>query len=246
MLQIVILFAVASIILGFLEKLREPKRKQEGCIGEAENEILRIKSLRKIEESLNSSVKSSEKAEQAEVKKNLSALRSIYEAENLKPETKQSVRNEKTELKTVPEGKQRLDPYSFTTAEKPIVAHSTADCTGGSIHDGYHEGTFRKPTEPAQREGAFRKPTEPAQREGAMGKQGRKLKGRSEAHEQGVLLPGENHSVSYAPESMPAKQSKPNAHVGADKLVAAIAKKPSIVQGIIWSEVIGKPKSEIS
>lgn len=239
MLQIFILFAVASIILGILERLRAPKRKEEGRIGEAENEILRNEYMRKQAESLKCSTTALEQAKQDRLeedrnaKQNAAIPKLIYEAERSKPEVKQQpMRNVTTEPKMGSAAKPKLDPYSFPSEGKPLVAHSSADCTGGSIHDGYHEGTARKPIEAAQREGT-------------IGKQGRKLKGRSEVHEQGVPMPGENHSVRYAPETVPVKPSKPSAHVGADKLVAAIAKKPSIVQGIIWSEVIGKPKSEI-
>lgn len=206
-------------------------------ISEADNEILRNEIMRKKAESIDSDMTALEHSQrQNEFEKNVNAMQNaavppkpIYEAERLKPEAKQPMRNETTEPKMGSAAKPRFDPYAVASDEKPITAHSTDDCTGGSIHDGYHEGTARKPIAAAQREGT-------------MGGQGRKLKGKNEVHKQGVLLPGENHSVSYTPETVPVKT---DGRTGADKLVAAIAKKPSIVQGIIWSEVIGKPKSEI-
>lgn len=205
-------------------------------ISEADNEILRNEIMRKKAESIDNDMTSLEYSQrQNEFEKNVNVIQNatvskpIYEAERLKPEAKQPMRSETTEKKMGTAAKPRFDPYAVASDEKPITTHSTDDCTGGSIHDGYHEGTARKPIAAAQREGA-------------MGGQGRKLKVKNEVHKQGVPLPGENHSVSYTPETVPVKV---DGRTGADKLVAAIAKKPSIVQGIIWSEVIGKPKSEI-
>ncbi len=237
LLVIFILFAVSAIILGIMQKSLAPQMKRGGLISEADNEILRNEIMRKKAESIDSGMTALEYSQrQNEFEKNDNAKhdsaipKPIYEAERLKPEAKQQpVRSETTKPKTSSAAKPRLDPYVFSPDEKPITAHSTDDCTGGSIHDGYHEGTARKPIAAAQREGT-------------IGGQGRKLKGKSEVHKQGVPMPGENHSVRYAPEIVPAKA---DGRTGADKLVVAIAKKPSIVQGIIWSEVIGKPKSEI-
>lgn len=238
LLLIFILFAVSAIILGIMQKSLAPQMKRGGLISEADNEILRNEIMRKKAESIDSGMTALEYSQrQNEFEKNGNAKQDaavppnpIYEAERLKPEVKQqSMRNKTTEPKTDSAAKPRFDPYSVSSDEKPIAAHSTDDCTGGSIHDGYHEGTARKPIAAAQREGT-------------IGGQGRKLKVKSEVHKQGVPMPGENHSVRYAPETVPAKA---DGRTGADKLVAAIAKKPSIVQGIIWGEVIGKPKSEI-
>lgn len=208
-------------------------------ISEADNEILRNEYMRKKAESIDGGMTALEYAQRqnefeknGNSKQNADIPKPVYAAERLKSEAKQQpMRNETNEPKTGSATKPRFDPYSVSSDEKPLMAHSPADCTGGSIHDGYHEGTARKPIEAAQREGT-------------IGRQGRTLKGRSEVHKQGVPMPGENHSVRYAPETVPVP-SKTSGRTGADKLVAAIAKKPSIVQGIIWSEVIGKPKSEI-
>lgn len=250
LLVIFILFAISAIILGIMQRSLAPQMKRGGLISEADNEILRNEIMRKKAESIDGGMTALEyEQRQNEVGKNANANRNvdipkpIYAAERLKSEAKQPMRSEATEPKASPAAKPRLDPYSGSEVksrldsysgspnEKPLVAHSTADCTGGSIHDGYHEGTARKPIEAAQREGT-------------AGRQGRVLKGKDELHKQGVPLPGENHSVRYAPETVPVS-AKPSGRTGADKLVAAIAKKPSIVQGVIWGEILGKPKSEI-
>ncbi len=125
--------------------------------------------------------------------------------------------------------KPRFDHYDMAPDEKPRIAHSSDDCTGGSIHDGYHEGTARNTMQASQREGV-------------SGKQGRSMsKSAASAQTQGVPMPGENHSVRYQPEA--TIKTQPSS-TGADKLVAFIGKKPSIVQGVIWGEILGKPKGE--
>ena len=112
---------------------------------------------------------------------------------------------------------QRFDPFFQGSDGKPRVTHSTADCTGGSIHDGYHEGTPGK-------QGRYNPPSAG----GAM--------------PEGVQLPGNDHSIHFAPVK---EADKAPAASGADKLIATLAGKPSIVQGVIWGEILGKPRSEI-
>ena len=112
---------------------------------------------------------------------------------------------------------QRFDPFFQGSDGKPRVTHSTADCTGGSIHDGYHEGTPGK-------QGRYNPPSA------------------GRAMPEGVQLPGEDHSIHFAPVK---EADKAPAASGADKLIATLAGKPSIVQGVIWGELLGKPRSEI-
>ena len=112
---------------------------------------------------------------------------------------------------------QRFDPFFQGSDGKPHVTHSTADCTGGSIHDGYHEGTPGK-------QGRYNPPSA------------------GRAMPEGVQLPGEDHSIHFAPVK---EADKAPAASGADKLIATLAGKPSIVQGVIWGEILGKPRSEI-
>ena len=112
---------------------------------------------------------------------------------------------------------QRFDPFFQGSDGKPRVTHSTEDCTGGSIHDGYHEGTPGK-------QGKYNPPSAG----GAM--------------PEGVQLPGNDHSIHFAPVK---EADKAPAASGADKLIATLAGKPSIVQGVIWGEILGKPRSEI-
>lgn len=235
LLLIFFMLAIFAIVLGIMQKALAPQTKGDGIISDADNENLHSEYMRRKAESVDSGMsafeyvqRQSEFEKSGNAKQNADIPKPVYSAERLKPE-KQPMRNETTELKTGSAAKPRFDPYTFPSDEKPLVAHSAADCTGGSIHDGYHEGTPRKPIEAAQREGM-------------MGRQGRTLKGKGEVHKQGVPMPGENHSIRYAPETVPAKSS---GRTGADKLVAAIAKKPSIVQGVMWGEILGKPKSEI-
>ena len=59
---------------------------------------------------------------------------------------------------------------------------------------------------------------------------------------EGVQLPGNDHSIHFAPVK---EADKAPATSGADKLIATLAGKPSIVQGVIWGEILGKPRSEI-
>ena len=112
---------------------------------------------------------------------------------------------------------QRFDPFFQGSDGKPRVTHSTEDCTGGSIHDGYHEGT-----------------------PGKQSKYNPPSAGR--AMPEGVQLPGNDHSIHFAPVK---EADKAPAASGADKLIATLAGKPSIVQGVIWGEILGKPRSEI-
>lgn len=112
---------------------------------------------------------------------------------------------------------QRFDPFFQGSDGKPRVTHSTADCTGGSIHDGYHEGTPGK-------QGRYNPPSA------------------GRAMPEGVQLPGEDHSIHFAPVK---EADKTPAASGADKLIATLAGKPSIVQGVVWGEILGKPRSEI-
>ena len=112
---------------------------------------------------------------------------------------------------------QRFDPFFQGSDGKPRVTHSTADCTGGSIHEGYHEGTPGK-------QGRYNPPSA------------------GRAMPEGVQLPGNDHSIHFAPVK---EADKAPAASGADKLIATLAGKPSIVQGVIWGEILGKPRSEI-
>lgn len=112
---------------------------------------------------------------------------------------------------------QRFDPFFQGSDGKPRVTHSTADCTGGSIHDGYHEGIPGK-------QGRYNPPSA------------------GRAMPEGVQIPGEDHSIHFAPVK---EADKTPAASGADKLIATLAGKPSIVQGVIWGEILGKPRSEI-
>lgn len=93
---------------------------------------------------------------------------------------------------------------SKPSSKPPVTEKKKAEdcCMGGSIHDGYHEGT--------------------------PGEQGFDVPKSSE----GKSL---NETVNIQPVS----------EAGTNKLASALAKKPSIVQGVIWAEILGKPKGEL-
>ena len=98
--------------------------------------------------------------------------------------------------------------------EKPIIGHSADDCTGGSIHDGYHEGTDWKQGKPMPR----------------------KI---PETAPEGAPVKGSDHSIHFK------EAEVKDTHVsGAEKLTALLSEKSSIVQGVIWSELLGRPRSE--
>lgn len=112
---------------------------------------------------------------------------------------------------------------------KPIYDPVYDDCAGGSIHDGYHEGTVRRPA-PA------------SSAEGKAGSQGVAMGGAAAAARQRAQAMKNASVVNGSEESAAATPAK--AELGADRLKAAIADKPAIVQGLIWSEVLSKPLSD--
>ena len=123
---------------------------------------------------------------------------------------------------------------SRAVPDKPVIAHSTDDCTGGSIHDGYHEGTIRRP-QPA------------SAAEGVQGKQGARrasyapgTTGQGMAMSEGSSR--ESHTALKTAPDKPLPAEKPEN--GTEKLMKSIASQPAIVQGVIWSEILGKPLSE--
>ncbi|MBR4434476.1 MAG: hypothetical protein IKS90_00020 [Clostridia bacterium] len=113
---------------------------------------------------------------------------------------------------------------------KPIYDPVYDDCAGGSIHDGYHEGTVRRPA-PA------------SSAEGKAGSQGVAMGGAAAAARQRAQAMKTDTSANVnAGAEIAASHAK--TELGADRLKAAIADKPAIVQGLIWSEVLSKPHSD--
>lgn len=125
----------------------------------------------------------------------------FFDSERKKPATKNG-----TEADEAPDGALR--------GERPIIRHSANDCTGGSIHDGYHEGTEWKQGKAMPRK-------------------------RPETAPEGVPVKGEDHSIHFKEAEVTEKHKS-----GAEKLTALLSEKPSIVQGIIWGELLGRPRSE--
>ena len=92
--------------------------------------------------------------------------------------------------------------------EKPVIAHEDDDCSGGSIHDGYHEGVTQFD------------PRRPAAVAGRLG-----------------------HDLADEDERIERE------HVSAEnarRVMKRISKLPPLSQGMIYSEILGKPKSEIA
>lgn len=92
--------------------------------------------------------------------------------------------------------------------EKPIAAHEDADCGGGSIHDGYHEGVTQFPNGKA-----------PA----VAGRLGSRLADEDERIER---------------EHIAAENAR--------RVMKRISTLPPLAQGMVYSEILGKPKSEIA
>ena len=114
---------------------------------------------------------------------------------------------------------------------KPIIPHSTDDCTGGSIHDGYHEGTVRRPAAASSAEGN-------------QGAQGARRASYAPGRTGQGMQSGEGVSA-YAAKPAAAQQAQAGQRKsGTEKLAEMISGKPAIVQGVIWSEVLGRPLSE--
>ncbi len=107
-------------------------------------------------------------------------------------------------------------------AQKPIIPHSTDACTGGSIHDGYHEGT---PLSGLPRSEADNRRTAGAQHRAPNAAAGGKRNaGAWTAKQQEDEIPVETAA-------------------GAQTLAKAMADYPPAVQGVIWSEVLNPPVS---
>ena len=114
------------------------------------------------------------------------------------------------------------------STEKPMYDHQTSDCGGGSIHDGYYEGSVRRPAQASSAEGRLG-------RQGVYAKEGQNAASASLAKEQPAynVRPDAEHSAETA-----------RGISGPEKLASAISGKPAIVQGLIWAEVLGKPLSD--
>ncbi|MBO4563482.1 MAG: hypothetical protein J5772_07715, partial [Clostridia bacterium] len=91
-------------------------------------------------------------------------------------------------------------------SEKPIVASVDDDCSGGSIHDGYHEGVTQF------------SPDRPAAVAGRLG-----------------------HRLADEDERL---EKEAAAVANARRVMARISKLPPLSQGMVYSEILGKPRSE--
>ncbi|MCR5809559.1 MAG: hypothetical protein K6G56_08390 [Clostridiales bacterium] len=95
--------------------------------------------------------------------------------------------------------------------DKPVVVHTADDCTGGSIHDGYHEGVSKFPAKDTPR---------PIAVAGGLG-----------------------HKLADEDDKLEKERA---AVENARRALARISKLPPLAQGMVYSEILGKPKSEIA
>ncbi len=144
-------------------------------------------------------------------------------------------------------GARALDAY----AEKPVYPHETEDCGGGSIHDGYHEGTVRRPAPASSAEGRQGKQGS-AITEGSVTELYRKDYAKSREETPAGTMPSAGgakpaQGVQSARSARAAQGVQPAAageESGADRLAKAISGRPAAVQGLIWAEVLGRPLSD--
>ncbi|MCH5279034.1 MAG: hypothetical protein J1E60_04510 [Christensenellaceae bacterium] len=152
----------------------------------------------------------------------------------------------------------------FLRDEKPVIKHSTDDCTGGSIHTDYHEGTPMRPlasSNSVQRAGTLGN-------QGVLGTEGRPFsernrpnagsgyhdtgrprdtgKPRSATQQRRDTAASAVATISTAPASsdaapVPSAAAQLN---GAERLQKSIAAYPAAVQGVIWSEILNRPLAE--
>ncbi|GEM_PF-3265651 len=169
---------------------------------------------------------------------------------------------EAKETKQTPQPPRPVQSAAKTQPEKPIYAHSTADCTGGSIHDGYHEGNVRRPAPASSAEGV--QGAQGARRASyAPGRTGQGMQGGEGAGpgaSSGAGLPtreellrevqsklayekaSASHSAVKPQEAKSAVQAPQKS--GLEKLTEALSGKPPIVQGVMWAEILGRPLSD--
>lgn len=127
--------------------------------------------------------------------------------------------------------------------EKPTHPHDTENCGGGSIHDGYHEGTVRRPVPASSAEGRLG-------RQGVSEQEGRgvyELSGKDweeKKKTRASIIPPTPDEQPVPVSTEAVNVSNKNEPSGAEKLSKAISDKPAIVQGLIWSEVLGRPLSD--
>ena len=109
----------------------------------------------------------------------------------------------------------------------------TANCTGGSIHNGTHEGEIRAPRSASEAGGRNTRSNAPSGRNTAASQTAKKTAARQPA--------------AARPDSAPAYEQKQpvegaeKMQSGADRLLKAISSQPAVTQGIIWNEILSAP-----
>lgn len=139
-----------------------------------------------------------QKAAQAQAKISQKQAQNAAPAEELKRQLQNNAGRGRLE-------RESLKKPAPNKPEKPVAAHTDADCGGGSIHDGYHEGVTQFDNgRPAA----------------VAGKLGHRLADEDERIEK---------------EQIAAENAK--------RAMARISKLPPLAQGMVYSEILGKPKS---
>ena len=198
------------------KRIDEPSSPWEKAAPSAQEELKRRlqENARKLTELANQTVKDAKAAaaandpdarrrQQEELKRRLQENADRRAAERARTFAASGASNERRPLE-----KQELR-RDMSRSDKPVVVHEDADCGGGSIHDGYHEGVsvFNKKDTP--------RPIAVA------GNLGRRLADEDER------IDKEAAAVENA-----------------RRVMAKIAKLPPLAQGMVYSEILGKPKSE--
>ena len=91
----------------------------------------------------------------------------------------------------------------------------TANCTGGSIHEGAHEGEVRAPRSAASQTAKKTAARQPA----------------------AAVRPDDDPAYE---QKQPVEDTK-KVQSGADRLLKAISAQPAVTQGIIWNEILSAP-----
>ncbi len=109
----------------------------------------------------------------------------------------------------------------------------TANCTGGSIHEGTHEGETRAPRSPYVTGGENMRSNASSGKKTAASQTAKKTAARQPA--------------AARPDSDPAYEQKQplegaeKMQSGADRLLKAISSQPAVTRGIIWNEILSAP-----
>lgn len=110
----------------------------------------------------------------------------------------------------------------------------TANCTGGSIHEGAHEGEVRAPRSPYGTGGRNMRSNASSGKKTAASQTAKKTAARQPA---AAVRPDDDPAYE---QKQPVEDTK-KVQSGADRLLKAISAQPAVTQGIIWNEILSAP-----